>query len=175
MKNFNLDNYLLNKRELFLFETVDSTSISKLIKEIKYLDFQNKKPIKIWINSPGGSTCDGLALVNIMKKVKSKIITIINSKACSMASIISIVGNERYIVKNGVWMAHDMRGGIWGDYSAKVEYRADWIKKHYQQLVDIYKQYTKLTEEDLKIARNGELWLQADECLKKGIVDKIIN
>jgi len=165
---------VLKNRELFLYENVSETSVLRLIKEIKALDYKNKKPIKLWINSPGGSTYAGLALINIIRLVKSKIITIINTEACSMASMISISGDERYMVKNGVWMAHDMRGGIWGDYSAKVEYRAEWTKKHYAQLEDIYKKYTKLTNKDLLIARNGELWLQSEECLQKGIIDKII-
>ncbi len=171
---FNLEEEIFNQRELFLFNPVNNDSILKLIKEIKILDNENKKPIKLWINSPGGSTVAGLALINIMKSVKSKIITIINNEACSMASQISVAGDERYIVRNGSWMAHDMRGGIDGDYSAKVEYRAKRLKQHYKQLEQIYKKYTKLTEKDLIIARNGELWLNASQCLKKGIVDKII-
>lgn len=171
---FNLEEQIFKQRELFLYESVSDKSILKLIKEIKVLDNESHKDIKLWINSPGGSTVAGLALINIMRSVKSKIITIINNEACSMASQISVAGDERYIVRNGCWMAHDMKGGITGDYSAKVEYRAERLKQHYKQLEKNYKKYTKLTKKDLEIARHGELWLNASQCLKKGIVDKIL-
>lgn len=176
MKNIEIkpNDILLKNRELFLYEDVNDKSVIRLIKEIKALDYKNHKPITLWINSPGGETGSGLALINIIQSVKSKIITIINTRACSMASLISVAGNVRYITNNGVWMAHDMKGGISGDYSAKVEDRAKWIKKHQKLLEDVYKKYTKLTDKDLSIARNGELWIHAEECLQKGIVDKII-
>jgi len=170
-----VDNLILKKRELFLYGKVDDESILKLIKQIKVLDNINHKPIKLYINSPGGQTTCGLALINLMREVKSQIITVINTQACSMASQISIAGDKRYMYSNGWWMAHDMRGGITGDYSSKVEYRAKWIEKHYKNLEDVYKKFTKLSKKDLEIARNGELWLNANECLKKGIIDKILS
>jgi ATP-dependent Clp protease protease subunit len=169
-----IDDLLLEKRELFLHTNVNEDSITNLIKSIKYLDYKKHAPITLWINSPGGSTTSGLALIYIMRQVKSKIITIINNQACSMASQISVAGNERLMVANGSWMAHDMRGGIWGDYSEKVKYRAKALEEHYQNLEKLYKKYTKLSKQDLALARNGELWLNAKQCLKKGIIDKII-
>jgi len=171
---FKPNDILIKNRELFLYEAVNEVSVIRLIKEIKALNYKNHKPITLWINSPGGSTTCGLALINIMRAVKSDIITIINAQACSMASQISVAGNVRKIVHNGEWMAHDMSGGITGDYSNKVKYRAKWIEKHYKMLEDNYKKFTKLTSKDLEIARNGELWLDAKECFDKGIVDEII-
>jgi len=169
-----IDDIVLKQRDLFLYSSVDDESILKLTKELLVLDSINHKPIKLWINSPGGSTMSGLSFINIMKRIKSKVITIINIQACSMASQISVAGDERWMVKNGWWMAHDMSGGIGGDYSAKVEYRAKWIAKHFKTLENNYKKYTNLTKKELEIARHGELWLTAEECLVKGIIDKLI-
>jgi len=169
-----IDDLILKSRQLFLYEKCDEKSMQRLIKEFLILDKMNKKPITLWINSPGGSTSNGLALINIMRTLRSKVITIINTQACSMASQISIAGNKRYMMENGWWMAHDMSGGITGDYSEKVKCRAVFLEKHYQNLEDVYKKYTKLTSKDLDLARRGELWLNAKDCLKKGIVDKIL-
>ena len=116
----------------------------------------------------------GFALINVMQKVKSKIITIVNSEACSMASMIAIAGNERWITPNGVIMFHDMAGGIGGDYSLKVKDRAIFLEKYYKLLENHMKKHTKLSIKEIRKARIGELWLFADECLKKGVVDKII-
>jgi ATP-dependent Clp protease protease subunit len=170
----NIDDSILKTREVYLYDHINEKSVLKLIKEIKTLDAINKKPIKLWINSPGGTTVDGLALINIIRSLQSKIITIINGEACSMASQISVAGDMRYMYENSWWMAHDMKGGINGDYTGKVIYRAKWLEQHYQYLIDSYRKFTKLTDKDLELAKNGELWLNAEQCLKKGIIDKIL-
>ena len=90
-----------------------------------------------------------------------------------MGSHITICANERYIVENGWIMFHDMWGGG-ADYSGKVKYYAKHMELQYQQLEANYKKYTRLTKKDLEIARHGELWLNAEQCLEKGVVDKII-
>lgn len=171
---FKPNDILIKNRELFLYEEVTEASVTRLIKEIKALDYVNHNPITLWINSPGGSTTNGLALINVMRAIKSQIITIINTQAASMASQIAVAGNVRKMAHNGWLMIHDMSGGISSDYSGKIKYRAQWIERHYKNLEDIYKRFTKLTNEDLEIARNGELWLDAKECLEKSIVDEII-
>lgn len=169
-----IEDILLKSRNLFLYEGVKDKSVLKLIKEIKALDSLNKKPIYLWINSGGGSVASGFALINIMRSVKSKIITIINAEVASMGTQISINGDERWITKNGCAMLHDMAGGIWGDYSLKVKDRAVFIEKYYQLIEDNTRANTKLTEKEILKARTGELWLFAKDCLKKGLVDKII-
>ncbi len=169
-----IEEILLDSRNLFLYESVTNESVLRLIKEIKTLDSLNKKPIYLWINSGGGCCAAGFALINVMRSVKSKIITIINAEVCSMGSAISINGNERWIVKNGCAMFHDMSGGIRGDYSLKVKDRAVFIEEYYKLLEENTRKNTKLTEEEIQRARTGELWLFAKDCLKKGIVDKII-
>ena len=70
-----INDLILKQRELFLYEKVSDNSMLRLIKEIKVLNNLNHKPIKLWINSPGGSTTCGLALMNLIRESKSKIIT----------------------------------------------------------------------------------------------------
>jgi len=173
-REINIEQILLNDRQIFLHGKIDDDSVVPVIKKIKAMDKLSKKPIYLWINSGGGSVNAGFALINIMKSVKSKIVTIINSEACSMGSQISISGDERWIVDNGVAMFHDMAGGIHGDYSLKVKDRAIFIEQYYGLLEANTKKHTKLTPTDLQKMRTGELWLFAKDCLKKGIVDKII-
>jgi len=172
-KKLEVDDILLKHRTLFLTGEVKDENIVKLIKDIFLLDALNKKPIRIYINSQGGSVTDGFALIDSVKLIKSPITTVIIGKACSMAGLISIIGKERYITKNAVWMGHDMSGGITGDYSGKVEYRAEFIKKEWKMIENHLKTYTKLTDIEIQTLRNGELWLSPEECLVKGIVDKI--
>ncbi len=169
-----IDEILLKNRQVFLNEGVTDASALRVSKEIMALDLDKKAPIYFWLNSPGGSCAAGLALINVMRRCKSKIITIINTEVCSMGGHISVAGHERWMVKNGVWMAHDMSGGIGGDYSLKVRDRADFLEKWYAVLEENLKKYTKLSASEYHKARTGELWLFADECLKRGIIDKVI-
>jgi ATP-dependent Clp protease protease subunit len=165
---------LLKNRKLFLYDEVEPENMERLVKGLFALDLLNHKPIYLYLTSPGGSVEDGFSLINVIKLLKSPVITIVIGDVCSMAGLISIVGKTRLMSKNSFWMGHDMAGGIWGDYSGKVEYRAEFIKKCWKMIEDHLKKYTKLTDRDLETLRNGELWLNPEECLEKGIIDKII-
>lgn len=168
-----IENILFKNRNVFLYEEVNDESAKRVIRELMALDYIAKKPIYLWLNSPGGSCCAGLAIIETMKRCKSKIITIINSEVCSMGGHISICGNERWIVKSGIWMAHDMSSGV-RDYSLKIKDRADFLEKYYTLLEENLKNHTKLSNEQINKARTGELWLFAQDCLKYKIADKII-
>jgi len=170
----NVENELLLSRTLFLSNAIDEKSATKLIKEILVLErLNNKLPILLWINSPGGYVNEGYAIINTFRAVKSKIITVINGEACSMASIIASCGDERCITVNSWWMGHDMTAGI-VDYSRKIESRAKMIKRLWEQLERTLIQHTKLSKEDLLELRNGELWLSAEEAVAKGVVDRVV-
>jgi len=170
-----IDDVLVKQRKLFLYGEVVFQNMERLCKCLLVLDGMNStKPIYLYINSPGGSVADGFALINTMKLIKAPVITIINGEACSMGGLISIAGKKRYMTHNAFWMGHDMRGGIWVDYSGKVEYRAEFLKRCWKMIEEHLKKYTKLSSKEIEILRNGELWLSPEECLKKGIVDKII-
>jgi len=170
----NVDDELLRSRTLFLSTDINPKSATKLIKEIFVLEkMDNKLPILLWINSPGGYVHEGYAIINTFRAVKSKIITVINGEACSMASIIASCGDERCITKNSWWMGHDMSGGMI-DYSKKMEHRAAHYKRLWEQLERTLIQHTKLSKEDLLELRNGELWLSAEEALVKGVIDKVV-
>ena len=172
-EDFDIELILLSRRQLFLYDVINEESAKKIIKEIYALDAIEKAPIVMHIDSPGGACSSGLAIINAMKTVESPIITLINNQVCSMGSHISVAGDVRACYESAVWMAHDMTSGII-DYSMKIEDRADFLKKYYPLLERNYTRYTKLSSKELMKARVGELWLFADDMLKKGIVDEII-
>ena len=170
-----VDGILLKNRNVFLYKPVDDDSASKVIKELIALDIKSQDPIYFWLNTPGGGCAAGMGIVGAMKYIKSRIITIINSEVCSMGGHISIHGNEKWIVKDGVWMAHDMSGGTSGDYSLKIKDRAAFLEDYYQKVLQRnLEEYTKLSSTQIARARTGELWLFAEDCIKYGIANKII-
>ena len=172
-KEFDLDKYLLSERELFLYDKVYNKSCEKLMKELIALDKKEVKPIKLHINSGGGTVSDGFGLINTMRTIKSDVITIAQSQVCSMATMIYIAGNKRWAYDNSVFMFHDMASGII-DYSAKIEDRANFLKKNWQLLLKHMKKYTKLTNDQIIQSRHGELWIVGKEAKKMGIVDRFL-
>ncbi len=175
-KDFDPNKILVNKRKLFLTEVVNGKTAFKLIKELMALDSQRKAPIYLYLNTPGGNCASGMAIINTIRNIQSKVITIINTEVCSMGAHISISGNERWMDINGIWMAHDMSGGVDGeDYSMKVIDRAKFQDKYYNKVLNgNLRKYTKLSELQIRNARAGELWLFADEAIECGIADKNI-
>lgn len=170
---FDIDLTLLGNRQLFLYDVVHEESSLKLIKSLYALDTVNNKPIMLYLNTPGGSCSDGLAIIDAIKTIESPVVTVITNEVCSMGGHISVVGNKRICYPNSVFMAHDMATYM-EDYSGKIRDRARFLEKYYKILEENLRNHTNLSEKELKQARNGELWLFADEMLAKGIVDEIL-
>ena len=169
-----LDQILLSERTILLFGEIDVESSYIIVERLIALDKINNFPILIVINSPGGSVSDGLAIIDAIQGIKSPVITFISGEACSMAGVISITGDERWISHTAVWMGHDLSGGIGGDYTTKVIDRAKYLERCQKQLNNLMSKHTKLSEKDIQKATHGELWLNAYEALEKGIVDKVV-
>lgn len=174
-KEFDIDLTLLGNRQLFLYDVVDEDSSVKIIKALYALDTVNHNPIMLYLNTPGGSCSDGMAIIDAMRTIESPIVTIITNEVCSMGGHISVAGNKRVCYPNSVWMAHDA-AGYSEDYFLKMKDRVKFYENYYDVVLNPnLKKYTKLTDEELLKARVGELWLFADEMLEKGIVDEVLS
>ena len=89
-----------------------------------------------------------------------------------MATFISIVGTKRFMTRNSYWMAHPIHS--WNDdYLPYLKDSVKWLERLEKRMLKIYKKYTKLTKADYDQFKNGELWLNAKQALKKGIIDRI--
>jgi len=172
-KEFDIDLTLLGNRQLFLYDVIDEESAPKIIKALYALDTLNHNPIMLYLNTPGGNCSDGLAIIDAMKTIESPVVTIITNEVCSMGSHISVSGDKRVCYENSVWMAHDMSTSM-EDYSGKLKYRAKFLEEYYELLEENLRKHTNLTEKELKLARDGELWFFSNAMLDKNIVDEII-
>lgn len=173
-KKIDVDQILLEERQLFLFEAIKPETTCELIKKMVALDKKRTAPIALYINSPGGSVDCGFAIIDSIMGIDSPVFTIIVGEACSMAGLISIAGRKRFMTKHSIWMAHDMSGGIHGDYTTKVKDRAKFLEREQEKLQRFLSEHTKLTAKEITKAQHGELWLNPEECKKKGIVDEVI-
>lgn len=171
-RDIKIDQILLQHRQLFLFDVIDSKLANKINKELFALDKISHKPIVLRINSGGGSLASGFSIIDTMKIIHAPVITCITGYACSMAGVISIIGDRRVMFKHAIWMAHDM-SSYNEDYATKMIDYADFLKKQQNQLFEFLGKHTKLSQAELTKARNGELWFFADEAKRKGICDII--
>jgi ATP-dependent Clp protease protease subunit len=166
---------ILNKnRYILLYDEINNMSADIVCSKLRAMDMLNHKPIYLEINSPGGSVADGMSMINTMEHVQSPVITIISGQVCSMAALISICGDYRMIYSNSYFMQHST-SDIVGDYINYIKDRTKFLCEFEHRTEKILKLKTKLSNNDIIKIRTGELWLSADQCLAKGVVDKIIS
>lgn len=168
-----IEETLFSQRHIFLTDIITDDLADWVIKEILVMDMVSKEPIQMYINSPGGSVSAGFAIIDIMQKIQSPIITIASGQVASMGTMIAMAGKERKCFSNSIFMLHDMFSGS-SDYVNKMKDRIKFLD-HYQDKLKLHiKKFTKLQDEETAKAFDGELWLFAEEALEKGLVDKII-
>lgn len=166
---------LLNRsRHILLYDIVNECSSDVVVTKIKAMNIlDSKKSITLEINSPGGDVSCGFAIINAIEHSKAPITTIISGQACSMSALISITGDSRQIYYNSYWMNHPLSEGQ-ADYLSFIKDRTAFLIHLDKMTEKLLTKYTKLSRKDLQKINTGELWLSAEDCLLKGIVDKII-
>jgi len=168
----NLNNILLLEREISIEDVIDEHMARRVRQEIRALDMIAIAPIYIWINSPGGSIVDGLSIIDSFKTVSSPIVTVINGMAASMAAAVSLCGDMRLMTANSYWMQHPM--SAWScDYLEFMKDNLEFTKKLNARILTIMHQNSNLTEKQFEKMNHGELWLNARECKKVGVIDRV--
>ncbi|MFH0806022.1 MAG: ATP-dependent Clp protease proteolytic subunit [Patescibacteria group bacterium] len=166
---------ILNKnRYILLYDEISNCVADVIVTKIKAMNLiDSKKEITIEINSAGGELSCGFSIINAIEQSIAPVNTIISGQVCSMAALISIVGKKRSIYYNSYWMQHPLSEGQ-ADYLNFIKDRTKFLIHLDKMTETVLKKYTKLSKSDIRKIETGELWLSADECLKKGIADKII-
>ncbi len=166
---------LLKDRIIILSGEIDDNLANSIVGQLLYLDSVNHNDISIYINSPGGSITSGMAIYDTMNFVKSKVSTICIGMAASMAAFLLSCGEKgyRYCLPNSEVMIHQPLGGAQGQ-ATEIKIAAERILKLKKKLNKIL---SKNTGQDLsKIEEDTErdYFLDANEALEYGIIDKII-
>jgi ATP-dependent Clp protease protease subunit len=163
---------LFDRRIIMLTDPIDSESSRDLCENLMALDCLKKAPILLKINCPGGAMEHGIAILDTMDSLRSPIHTVVCGEASSMATFIAMNGRKRLMTRNSHMMFHEMHRES-SDYYSKEKYRFKYEERLWLGLRQLYITKTKFTKEDIAIIDAGELWLDAQECLKKGIIDAI--
>lgn len=134
---------------------------------------EERVPIKLVINSPGGSVLDGLGLVDAIKASKTPVIAITIGYACSMAFVIQTVCDLRIATQNAVFLNHDGETGL-VDSAMKFRDAVKFYDRVDERIDKMIAARTKLTPKELADTKRIEQYWFADEAKDLGIIDYII-
>jgi ATP-dependent Clp protease protease subunit len=172
-----MDSPLLNHRILFLQGTVDTQTANNLIQQLLYLNARNPaEPIDLYINSPGGSVHDGLAIIDAMLCIKAPIRTVCIGRASSMAAWILAAGakGERYATPNAEIMLHQMASQIVEQQTSHLSSFAGHVARLQKRLIQLLSQWTCQSEKRIERDIEVELFMTAEEAREFGLVDHIM-
>ena len=167
---------LLKDRIIMLSGEVNSQMANTVIAELLFLDAQDSdKDISMYINSPGGSVTDGLAIVDTMNFVKSDVQTIATGLAASMGSVILSSGTKgkRFALPNSTVLIHQPLGGAQGQQT-EIEIAAQEILKTRKRLNHILADNSGQTFEKLQQDTDRDNYMTAQEAKDYGLIDDIM-
>ena len=166
---------LLKDRIILLNGEITDANANVIVAQLLYLDSLNHDDISLYINSPGGSITAGMAIYDTMNFIKSDVSTICVGMSASMAAFILSTGKKgkRYILPNAEVMIHQPLGGIQGQ-ATEIKIAAERILKLKNKLNSILSEVTGKNLEDINNDTERDYFMDSNEALNYGIVDKIL-
>lgn len=171
---------LLNDRIIVLSDEVNSQTASLVVAQLLFLEGQDsEKDISLYINSPGGSVTDGLAIYDTMQYIKCDVSTICVGMAASMGAFLLSSGakGKRIALPNSSILIHQPLIGGHGltGQTTDIEIAAKNLVQTKERLNRILAENCGKTVEELARDTDRDNWLTANEALEYGLVDKVID
>jgi len=176
-RSFDIYSRLLKERVIFLTGPIDDHISNLVVAQLLFLESENpEKDISIYINSPGGSISAGLAIYDTMQFISSSVSTMCIGQAASMGALLLAGGNEgkRFALPNSRVMIHQPLGGFQGQAS-DFEIHAKEILYMKKIVNEILAKHTGQTVKKIEKDTDRDNFLNAEEAVKYGLVDKIID
>lgn len=167
---------LMFDRIIVLGTEINEDVANIVTSQMMYLNqVDSKADIKLFINSPGGSVIDGLAIYDIMNWVEPDVATYTMGMAASMGSILLSSGakGKRHSLPHSQIMIHQVSGGSVGQ-CADIQIMANEIAKHQTVLYNILAENTGKTFKQIEKDADRDHWFTASEALAYGLIDEII-
>lgn len=134
-------------------------------------DLGNVSALDIYINSPGGSVFDGIAIYNQIRRFDGERVVHVDGIAASIASVIAMAGDDIRIADNGMMMIHDPWSVAFGT-ADDMEKMADSLRKVRDTILDTYVSRTGGEREAISDMMSAETWLSAKESVEKGFASR---
>ena len=178
-RSYDIFSRLLKDRIIFLSEDVNPTTASLVIAQMLFLESEDPdKEISFYINSPGGSITDGMAIVDTMNYIKCPVSTICVGLAASMGSVLLTCGakGRRFATPNSEILIHQplISGGLAGQ-STEIKIHADHMVKTREKLNKLLSEKTGQSLEQIEKDTERDHYMTAQEALEYGLIDEIID
>lgn len=172
---YDIFSLMLKERVIFVQGQVEAGMAGVIISQIKFLEAQDpKKPITMWVNSPGGSIIDGLAICDVMRAVSCQITTIGMGMQASMGSVILASGDIRLMAPNAQLLVHQGSGGGGSGTPSDLEIGRAFHKTLVDRLTTLYQDHIGLTKEYWNLVLNRDTWFTAEQAKEIGFIHGIL-
>ena len=173
---FDIYSRLLNERVIFLGEDVNEHTANLVVAHLLHLAYEDpKKDIKLYINSPGGSVYDGLAIYDTIQYIKPDVQTIGIGLQASMGAFLLSSGTKgkRVALPNSRIMIHQPSSGTQGKVTdQEITLRESIYLK--QRLNEILSKNTGQDISKIEKDADRDYWMSAEEAKKYGLIDEVI-
>ena len=175
-RSYDIYSRLLKDRIIMLSEEVNQATASLIVAQMLFLEAEDPDAdIQFYINSPGGSVTDGMAIYDTMQFVKCDVSTICIGMAASMGAFLLAAGTKgkRIALPNSEIMIHQPLGGAKGQ-ATDIKIQADLILRTRDKLNEILSTRTGRPIEEIARDTERDNYMTAQQALEYGIIDKII-
>jgi len=168
---------LLRDRIIFIGTPINDFVANAVIAQLLFLQMEDpKKEIHIYVNSPGGSVTDGMAIYDTINFVKCEVVTYCVGLAASMATVLVAAGTKgkRYALPNSRLMLHQPTGGA-GGQTADISIAAKEILRWKKTLNEVLAEKTGQPIERIEKDSDRDFYLSAEDARDYGLVDHVIS
>lgn len=166
---------MLQNREVECVGEITDESVYSLCRQLRYLHrLDPKKEITMFINSPGGSVTDGLALYDVMKGIACPVHTVCLGTAASMAAVLFASGDQREILPHGKVMIHDPLIGRTGGSALQLMETSKSLMATREHLASILSEHTGHSLEEIYEKTARDTYFDAEEAVAFGLADRVI-
>ena len=178
-RSYDIFSRLLNDRIIVLSEDVNATSASVVVAQLLYLEGQDpEKVISFYINSPGGSITDGMAIHDTMQYIKCDVSTICVGMAASMGAFLLASGTKgkRYALPNSEILIHQplIGGGGLSGQATDIKIHSDHLVYVRSKLNRLLSEYTGQQLETIERDTERDNYMTAQQAKEYGLIDEII-
>ena len=167
---------LVEDRIIYMGESFEDDSCNRIIAQLLYLDSLNNNPIRIYINSPGGSVIDGLAIIDTINFIKSPVYTICVGLAASMGAVLLSCGEKghRIVLPHSRVMIHQV-SGFTGGSLIDMKMDLEQTKRCEQDIYNMLANNLDKPYDEIVTLCDRNNWFIGQEAVDLGIADKVLS
>ena len=176
-RSYDIYSRLLKDRIIFVGTPINDQIANLIIAQMLFLASEDpKKDIHVYINSPGGSVSDGMAIYDTLHFLECDVVTYCIGMAASMSTVLLAAGTpgKRFALPNSRVMIHQPSGGA-GGQTSDISIAAKEILRWRQTINEILSQHSGKSIEQLEKDSDRDYYMSADEAKEYGLVDEVIS